>query len=114
MAGVESSVPDLMFDPFRLKIYYDKVFPINQMFKWLSYGIKKQEGQLESLKDKDVPSEYFYFREFSFTLEHDVYVRYLCFQNSTDFKTHLVDKTPFKIDMGAVYNIAPCNHSSAG
>lgn len=57
-------------------------------------------------------NEYFYNREFSFTLEGDIYCRYLCFLNAEEFRTTLVEKKPIKIDIGAVYNIAPKNHSS--
>lgn len=41
---------------------------------------------LTSIEDNDVESEYFYFREFSFTLANDVYCRYLSFKNANDFK----------------------------
>lgn len=57
-------------------------------------------------------SDYFYNREFSFTLENDVYCRYLCFKNAEDFKKVLIDKSPHKIDIGAVFNVPPKNHSS--
>ena len=57
-------------------------------------------------------SEYFYNREFSFTLENDVYCRYLCFKNTADFKEALVSKCPHKIDIGAIFNMPPKDHQS--
>jgi DNA primase small subunit len=65
-----------------------------------------------SLKDTDVKSEMFYNREFSFTLENDVYCRYLCFKTAEEFKETLVSRAPHKIDIGAVFNVPPKNHLS--
>ena len=67
---------------------------------------------LQSLEE-GIDSEYFYNREFSFTLENDVYCRYLCFKNTNDFREALVSKCPHKIDIGAIFNIPPKNHLSA-
>ena len=106
---------ELDFNVDLLKIYYDKAFPYDLMFKWLSYFKLKsqnQEGKLQSLMDEEVKSEQFYNREFSFTLENDVYCRYLCFKTPEEFKETLVSRTPHKIDIGAVFNIPPKNHLS--
>eukprot|EP00347_Sterkiella_histriomuscorum_P001750 403370832 len=108
-----SGIVDMDFNVELLKIYYDKAFPYNEMFKWLSYNkFKKESRMLQSLED-DVESDYFHNREFSFTLENDVYCRYLCFKNALDFKETLVSRCPHKIDIGAVFNIAPKNHNQA-
>ena len=45
-----------------------------------------------------------WFREFSFTLEGDIYLRYLTFTSQAEFETALKKKCPIKIDIGAVYN----------
>ena len=50
---------------------------------------------------------------FSFTLENDVYCRYLCFKTAEQFKATLVDRLPFKIDIGAVFNIQPDRHNTS-
>jgi DNA primase small subunit len=63
--------------------------------------------------DEQIDSEYFYKREFSFTLKNDVYCRYLCFKKAEDFHKALKEKVPHKIDIGAVYNMAPSKHNSA-
>ena len=107
---------ELDFNVDFLKIYYDKAFPIDLMYKWLSYFKIKdpnQSGILQSLKDEEtVKSDQFYNREFSFTLENDVYCRYLCFKTPEEFKETLVSRCPHKIDIGAVFNIPPKNHLS--
>lgn len=67
---------------------------------------------LQSLDDGN-DSNYFSNREFSFTLENEVYCRYLCFKSAKDFKDNLVDRVPFKIDIGAVFNMQPSRHIEA-
>lgn len=78
------------------------------MFKWLSYNklVQRETKALASLDD-GIVSHYFTNREFSFTLANDVYCRYLCFRSAEQFKQTLVERTPYKIDIGAVYNMPP-------
>lgn len=83
-------------NPDYLKIYYDRLFPCSNMFKWLSYG------------DADVIKK----REFSFTLKDDVYIRYCSFSTKDEFKKGLTEKIPYKIDIGAVFNAQPKMHDS--
>lgn len=49
----------------------------------------------------------FRFREFSFTLPGEIYVRYQSFENAMDLRGALLHKVPLKIDVGAIYNINP-------
>lgn len=49
-------------------------------------------------------------REFSFTLADDIYIRYLSYENLTEFENDLWAKNPFKIDIGAVMTIRPRDH----
>lgn len=78
-----------------LKIYYEYLFPYDKFFKWLG---------------KENP-EYFERREFSFTLEGDIYVRFQCFNNDVELKKSISSKYPIKIDIGAVYNTLPKLHN---
>lgn len=50
-------------------------------------------------------SSYLGRREFSFTLEHDIYIRYLSFHGATEMESSIREKCPYKIDIGAVYNV---------
>ena len=82
------------------------------MFRWISYNkLNTQQKALVSL-DEGISSTYFHNREFSFTLANDVYCRYLCFKTAEQFKETLVDRVPFKIDIGAVYNLPPDRHNA--
>lgn len=74
-------------------MYYKRIFPYKQFFKWLSYG--------------EDPKDYFQKREFSFTLANEVYVRFLSFSDQEDMENVIKKKCPHKIDIGAVYNCMP-------
>lgn len=76
--------------------YYGNIFPFKQFFKWLG---------LES-------TDLFERREFSFTLENDIYVRFQSYKNDEEFKKEAMRGLPIKIDIGAVYNTQPKYHNS--
>ena len=57
--------------------YYDRIFPVNLMCRWLSYGTQHDEVASQNLLHR---------REFSFTTGDDVYIRYLSYDNAAAFK----------------------------
>lgn len=52
-------------------------------------------------------NDFLFRREFSFTLPGDIYCRYLSFRTADEFKNALESSLPDKIDIGAVFSIAP-------
>ncbi|XP_011303904.1 DNA primase small subunit [Fopius arisanus] len=74
-----------------LPVYYSRLFPFNDYYRWLSYG----------------KGENFHNREFSFTLGEDVYIRYQAFNNIKQLENEIKRILPFKIDIGAIYTVCP-------
>ncbi|OXU26399.1 hypothetical protein TSAR_009767 [Trichomalopsis sarcophagae] len=83
----ESNLSDL------LPLYYSRLFPYIDYYRWLSYG----------------EASTFSRREFSFTLRDDIYIRFQSFNKIDDLKNEIKRLCPHKIDIGAVYNVAPSN-----
>eukprot|EP00033_Pygsuia_biforma_P002735 GCRY01003019.1.p1 GENE.GCRY01003019.1~~GCRY01003019.1.p1 ORF type:complete len:442 (+),score=94.90 GCRY01003019.1:209-1534(+) len=78
-----------------LQQYYRRLFPAQKFYQWLSYG----------------DAAYFEKREFSFTLKDDIYLRYKSFRTAEEFKAELIKENPYKIDIGAVFSVAPRNRA---
>lgn len=76
-----------------LRIYYKRLFPHQLLQKWLAY----EENETSIFKN----------REISFTLENDIYMRYLSYGSLAEFEKDIIAKVPEKIDIGAVYNVEP-------
>lgn len=99
-----SSIPSSMqlqqatdvYSPEMMKLYYSHLFPSSLMFHWLSYNNPTTSA----------------YREWSFTLAGDVYIRYCSFATKEELKEQLVKKLPEKIDIGAVFNAPPDKHQS--
>ena len=43
-------------------------------------------------------------REFSFTLEDDIYIRYLSFNDHNGWQNECLKRLPHKMDMGAIFS----------
>ncbi|XP_048320406.2 uncharacterized protein LOC107430144 isoform X2 [Ziziphus jujuba] len=50
---------------------------------------------------------YFGRREFSFTLDNDIYLRFQSFNSASELENSIKEKCPFKIDIGPVYSVDP-------
>lgn len=79
-----------------LELYYKEYFPLEPFIDWLAYG---DNVALQR-------------REFSFTLDGDIYKRFLDFAKAEDLGKALVKDKPVKIDIGAVYTNS-CKHRLA-
>lgn len=100
--GVDPNQGNLISDGFNanyLKVYYATLFPYSDMFKWLSYA---NDG-----KHPSCDQSYFGRREFSFTLDNDIYLRFQSFKTASELENAVKEKCPFKIDIGPVYSVDP-------
>lgn len=96
--GQYNSVPD-GFNVNYLKVYYGKLFPHADIFRWMSYG---NDG-----KHPACDQSYLGRREFSFTLDNDIYIRFQSFNTASELENSIKEKCPFKIDIGPVYTVDP-------
>jgi len=97
------------FNKEMLRVYYRRLFPYEQMFKWLSYSV--DDGEIDPTQEHD--TKYWKKREICFTLEGGIFCRYKSFHSIKEFKTAMCKALPFKIDIGPVYNIEPKNRSTS-
>ena len=79
-----------------LRTYYGRLFPYESYMQWIGGG--------------QVDKQFLSKREFSFTLEDDIYLRYLSFSSAQDLKNEMVKRIPHKIDIGAIFNAKPTDH----
>eukprot|EP00877_Chromochloris_zofingiensis_P001566 jgi/Chrzof1/1140/Cz01g42030.t1 len=82
-----------------MRLYYGRLFPCQQMHKWLAYGNDSRHAAADG--------SFFNRRELCFTLEGDIFVRYQSFKSATDLGAALQSKVPTKIDIGPVYTKDP-------
>ncbi|XP_022037574.1 DNA primase small subunit isoform X1 [Helianthus annuus] len=85
--------------PERIKLYYGWLFPHADMSKWMAYG---NDG-----KHPACDQSYFGRREYSFTLENDIYMRFQSYKTALELEKAIKDHCPFKIDIGPVYSVDP-------
>jgi DNA primase small subunit len=94
------------FSPELLRIYYDRLFPFQQMYRWLSYGNNAQTQGKGPMRD------YFLRREFCFVLDGDIFCRYQCFKDDAEWKKAVMEKQPVRMELGALYTHPPKNHGA--
>lgn len=82
------------------------MFPYEAMFRWLSYG--NDPNSENTFVEKD----FFSHREWSFTIEDDIYIRYQSFRDQNEMMAMIQKRQPHKIDIGAVFTACPKDHTT--
>lgn len=83
-----------------------RFFPYRPFYRWLSYSQDPSTGLPMAAKG------FMARREFSFTIENDIYIRYLSFGSEAELVRGIQSRQPHKIDIGAVFSHPPCNKES--
>ncbi|KAK9446874.1 uncharacterized protein V1518DRAFT_407601 [Limtongia smithiae] len=76
-----------------MALYYQRLFPFKDLFLWLNHS--------------PVPNASFTNREVAFTLQNDVYVRYLSFATHDAMKREVVRLNPARFEIGPMYSANP-------
>lgn len=93
------------FNADLLRIYYDRLFPFHQMFRWLSYKNDPKSGRASE-------RDYFLRREFTLVLAGDIFCRYTCFKDAEEYRAQVLARQPVRMEIGAVYTHPPKNHNT--
>jgi DNA primase small subunit len=81
------------FDPSSAEVmlaFYRRLYPFKSIFNWLNH--------------EHIPTRLFTHREFAFTLQGDVYLRYNSFNNAEDLKKQVFALNPSRFEIGPVYS----------
>lgn len=71
---------------------------------WTEPGRRLTLGGADPKVDRPhVDKSFMSKREFSFTIENDIYIRYLSFRDEEDMVKQIQARQPHKIDIGAIY-----------
>ncbi|KAF8893864.1 DNA primase catalytic subunit [Infundibulicybe gibba] len=73
--------------------FYRRLYPFKSIFTWLNHG--------------HIPTRLFTHREFAFTLQGDVYLRYNSFNAFDELKKQVCQLNPTRFEIGPVYSARP-------
>jgi DNA primase small subunit len=97
--GANNNVPHDVHE--FMKSYYANIFPTKTLFQWLNYGNDGKHARCDRAYAQN--------REFCFTLQGDIFVRYNSYADFDSLRKDLRTKVPGKIDIGPVFNYNPKN-----
>ncbi|KAF8070333.1 hypothetical protein FPV67DRAFT_1755283 [Lyophyllum atratum] len=79
--------------------FYRRLYPFKSIFNWLNH--------------EHVPTRLYTHREFAFTLQGDVYLRYNSFDTAEDLKKQVCQLNPTRFEIGPVYTHKPRDRKTA-
>lgn len=88
-ADEEPLTPQLML------AFYRRLYPFKSIFQWLNH--------------EHTPTKLFMNREFAFTLQGDVYLRYQSFATADDLKKQVLAQNPTRFEIGPMYTVRVSN-----
>lgn len=88
IARLDEVTPELML------AFYQRLYPFKSIFGWLNH--------------EHEPTHLFTHREFAFTLQGDVYLRYNSFATADELKKQVCELNPTRFEIGPVYSGRVC------
>jgi DNA primase small subunit len=70
--------------------FYRRIYPFKSIFNWLNHD--------------QMPTRMWTHREFAFTLQGDVYLRYKSFNTAEELKKDVCNLNPTRFEIGPVYS----------
>ncbi|KAF9467308.1 hypothetical protein BDZ94DRAFT_1185702 [Collybia nuda] len=90
MSGMDDSSPA---SPEVMLTFYRRLYPFKSIFNWLNH--------------EHTPTRLFTHREFAFTLQGDVYLRYNSFATADELKKLVCQLNPTRFEIGPIYTTRP-------
>ena len=84
------AIHDDGLSPEAMLAFYQRLYPFKSIFHWLNH--------------EPAPTRRFVNREFAFTLQGDVYLRYNSFTNADELKKQVCTLNPTRFEIGPVYS----------
>lgn len=84
------TIHDDGLSPEAMLAFYQRLYPFKSIFHWLNH--------------EPAPTILFVNREFAFTLQGDVYLRYNSFANADELKKQVCTLNPTRFEIGPVYS----------
>lgn len=84
------AIHDDGLSPEAMLAFYQRLYPFKSIFHWLNH--------------EPAPTRRFVNREFAFTLQGDVYLRYNSFSNADELKKQVCTLNPTRFEIGPVYS----------
>lgn len=84
---------DDVSSPEVMMTFYRRLYPFRSIFAWLNH--------------QHTPNRLFTHREFAFTLQGDVYLRYNSFSTADELRKQVMRLNPSRFEIGAIYNARP-------
>ena len=84
------AIHDDGLSPEAMLAFYQRLYPFKSIFHWLNH--------------EPAPTRLFVNREFAFTLQGDVYLRYNSFANADELKKQVCTLNPTRFEIGPIYS----------
>ncbi|KAH6914182.1 DNA primase catalytic subunit [Coprinopsis sp. MPI-PUGE-AT-0042] len=85
--------------PEAMGTFYRRIYPFKSIFNWLNHD--------------QMPTRMWTHREFAFTLQGDVYLRYKSFNTAEELKKDVCNLNPTRFEIGPVYSARPKDKKTA-